>query len=198
MALIYFLLGGFLRRWYGGLFPDDEYKIISNRGLQTGFMIGLFLTIYITDWQDWKNILLAVAISCWLQFQFWSRGHGVCFDQSRGGYPDAETLKRYNERWCHIPCDWLADKGFFSYYGWGYDFTYMFLRYACPMLPMMFFDWKYVLIGAAISPIYAVCWQWYESRVWCFNFWGCKTATNLAEILSGGLVYAGCYLLGAL
>lgn len=196
MGVIYFILGAFARRWYGGMFPDEEYKILGNRGVQTAFMLALFMSIYTTNFTSWENWLLDVIISCWLQFQFWSRGHGCCFDIGRGKEPTEEIIKRYNERWYHIPCDWLADKGFFSYYGKGYDFVYMTLRYTCPMIPMMYFDWKYILIGLAVRSIYAICWEWYESKVWKFNKPWCNSATNLAEIICGGLVYLGCYLLG--
>lgn len=198
MALIYFLLGGFLRRWYGGLFPDDKYKVLGNRALQTSVMIGVMLGIFVDDWQSWRDWLVSGVVALWLQFQFWSRGHGCAYDLSRGGYPDEKTIKRYNERWYHIPCDWMAEKRFFSFYGRGYDFTYMLLRYTCPMLPMILFDWKYILIGLSVAPIYAFCWQWSESDVWIFKLKGLSTATNLAEVICGGVFYAGCYLLGAL
>ena len=43
MSFIYCLLNGalwgFLRRWFGGLFPDETYKVPGNRGLQTTVMI---------------------------------------------------------------------------------------------------------------------------------------------------------------
>jgi hypothetical protein len=194
MWLFYFIIGGCLRRWFGGALED--HKILGNRGVQTVAMIGAFLSIYVTDVTDWKNWLVAIAVSCWLQFQFWSRQHGVCFDLSRGGYPDETTLKRYNNYWWHIPCDWMADKGFYPYYGLGYDFTYMLLRYTCPMIPMMFFDWKYILIGLAISPIYLFCWEWYESKVFPKNIPFVSGATQMAEVICGGLVFMGCYLLG--
>lgn len=198
MGVVYFIFGAFARRWFGGMFPDEKYKILGNRALQTGVMIGLFLSIYITDYYDWKNIALAIAISCWLQFQFWSRGHGCCYDQGRGGQPSAETIKRYNERWYHKPCDWLADKFGFEQYGKLYDFCYMTLRYTCPMIPMMYFDWRYILVGLAVAPIYAFCWCWYESEEWLFEKqeW-CDKATELAELLCGGMVYLCCYWLGA-
>lgn len=194
MWLFYFIIGGCLRRWFGGALED--HKILGNRGVQTVAMIGAFLSIYVTDVTDWKNWLVAIAVSCWLQFQFWSRQHGVCFDLSRGGYPDETTLKRYNNYWWHIPCDWMADKGFYPYYGLGYDFTYMLLRYTCPMIPMMFFDWKYILIGLAISPIYLFCWEWYESKVFPKNIPFVSRATQMAEVICGGIVFMGCYLLG--
>lgn len=191
MILYYFLMGAFSRRWYGGAL--EKIPVLNNRALQTGFMIGLFLNIYVADWHNW---FWPLVISLWLQFQFWSRQHGVCFDLSRGGYPDETTLKRYNNYWWHIPCDWMADKGFYPYYGLGYDFTYMLLRYTCPMIPMMFFDWKYILIGLAISPIYLFCWEWYESKVFPKNIPFVSRATQMAEVICGGLVFMGCYLLG--
>lgn len=194
MWIVYFILGAFARRWYGGALED--YKILKNRGLQTIFMIGLFLSIYVKEADSVISWIVATIITGWLQFQFWSRGHGCCFDIGRGGYPTQETVNRYNERWYHKPCDWLAEKRFFSYYGIGYDFVYMTLRYTCPMIPMMIFDWKYILIGLSVRTVYAICWEWYESLVWKFNKSWCNSATNLAEIICGGIVYAGCYVLG--
>ena len=195
MWVIYFILGAFARRWYGGAL--EKYKILKNRGLQTVFMIALFLSIYVKEFDSIKSWIIAIAISLWLQLQFWSRGHGACYDIGRGGYPTDETRRRYNERWYHIPCDWLAEKGFFSYYGEKYDYLYMTLRYTSPMLPMMFFNWHYLLIGLSISYIYSVCWNWYNSTVWIFEREWMNWPTKIAEIISGGLVYAGCYLLGA-
>lgn len=188
MVLLYAILGGFARRWYGGMFPDEEYKILGNRGLQTAFMCLLFLSIYLPSSSNW---LVPMIITAWLQFQFWSRGHGCCFDIGHGGIPDEKMIKRYNERWYHIPCDWLSKKGCFPYYGTWYDFIYMTLRYTCPMIPMMIFDWRYILIGLSISFIYLFCWD--------FNIKGNKdwlnSPTKIAEIICGAIVYGGCYLL---
>lgn len=67
MYIVYFILGAFARRWFGGMFPDEKYKILGNRGLQTVFVIALFMSIYVTNpdvgriglWQRW----LAVGFS---------------------------------------------------------------------------------------------------------------------------------------
>jgi hypothetical protein len=191
MVVIYAIIGAFARRWYGGML--ENYKILSSRGLQTAFMCLLFMGIYLPASQNW---LVAIAITAWLQLQFWSRGHGCCFDIGRSGMPDITMINRYNERWYHIPCDWLASKRFFAYHNMGYDFCYMLLRYTCPMIPMMLFDWRYILIGLAIAPIYAICWELYESLLWKLNKSWCNYPTQLAEIICGALVYGGCYLLG--
>jgi hypothetical protein len=189
MVLLYSILGAFARRIYGGWL--EAYKIIKNRGVQTVLMMSLFLTIYLPRYK-WY---IAIIITAWLQFQFWSRGHGCAFDLGRGGVPDETLIKRYNERWYHIPCDWLSNKFGFKQYGKIYDFVYMTLRYTCPMIPMMLFDWKHILIGLSISVIYALCWRYYESKYWRYDTNFCGNATNLAEIISGAVVYGGCYLL---
>lgn len=182
--MIYAILGAFARRWYGGAL--EIYKILKNRGVQTAFMIGLFLTIYLRAY----NWIVSTIITSWLQFQFWSRGHGCCFDMGRGNKKE-ETIKRYQERWYYIPCDWLSEKLGFEKYGIMYDFCYMTLRYTCPMLPMMFLDWRYILIGLSISFIYLICWT--------FNLKGKKewlnAPTKIAELISGAVVYYGCYIL---
>lgn len=185
ITLIYMILGATARRIFGG--ACENIPILKNRGIQTAFMMLLFLSIYLPCYK-WYITLVIIA---WLQFQFWSRGHGCCFDLGYGGIPSQETVDRYNERWYHIPCDWLADKGCFPYYGTQYDFCYMTLRYTCPMIPMMIFDWKYILIGFSISCIYLLCWS--------FNIKGKRDwnnyPTKIAEIISGAVVYGGCYLL---
>lgn len=194
MTIVYFFLGAFLRRWFGGML--NEYKILGNRGFQTACMIITFLTIYVTDYTSWKSWLLAIAISCWLQFQEISRGHGPCFDIGRGAITP-EIIKRYNERWYHIPCDYCADKGYFTKYGVVYDFMYMTLRYTMPMLLMAFIDSRYLIIGFLVSCIYALCWELYEWKPQYFTkipFIG--NATQLAECLWGGEFFAGCYVIG--
>ena len=193
IACIYFIWGGFLRRWFGGAFKTG---IMSKRGLQTTMMILTFMTIYIKSFM-WQIILLGTIISVYLYIQYWSRGHGCCFDIGRDTQPTEETIKRYNERWYHIPCDWLVKKGFFPTYGVRYDFLYMTLRYTCPILPMMYFDWKYILIGLSVAPVYDACWMWYNSKIWLKNppEW-LNAPTKVAEIIVGGITYAGCYLLG--
>lgn len=197
MTIFYFLLGAFLRRWYGGCL--EAYKILCNRGVQTICMLAVFMSIYLFDLSSWQNWLGAAIVSCWLQFQFWSRGHGACFDIGRGT-PSEETIRRYNERWYHVPTDWLFDEVFKvpgNKYGFMYDFIYMSLRYTCPMVPMMLIDWRYILIGMAVSPIYAICWTLYERDPWIFDnrIPFVNGPTNLAEKIVGGLVFGGCFWL---
>ena len=89
--MIYFILGAFARRWFGGMFPEEKYKIFGSRGLQTVFMCMLFLSILVRDYTSLAEWIVGVVLTAWLQFQFWSRGHGVCFDIGRSGQQSADT-----------------------------------------------------------------------------------------------------------
>jgi len=197
MVFLYFILGAFLRRWYGGMFPEEEYPILGNRALQTAVMMLVLATCYwplpFEHWSAWLAITLVV---CWVQFQFWSRGHGACFDLGYGVYPpEPSTIVRYEERWYHKVCDKLLAK---HKYGFLYDFLYMSLRYTCPMLLLALLSWWLVLVGFVVTWVYALCWQIKDREPWIFEGlpkW-ISSPTKWAELAVGGIVYASCYYIG--
>lgn len=191
MTIVFFILGALARVWYGA---DGLPKLLQNRGLQTVYMMLLFIACFYDNY-SWQGWCVVVAVVCWLQFQFWSRGHGCCFDVGRDVNPTADTIDRYDDRWYHKVCDKLLPN---HKYGFLYDFFYLTLRYTCPMLLMTIFDWRYILVGFSIAPIYAFSITLGEREPWIFNEnkWYWRRAWSLAEILSGGVVYASCYLLG--
>lgn len=193
MIVVYFLLGALARVWYGA---DHLPSFWQNRGVQTAFMLGLFLSIYVDLPFNWVNFILAVVVTCWLQFQFWSRGHGICIDVGDSTVVSENDIKRYEDRWYHKVCDKLLPD---HKYGYLYDFFYLTLRYTMPMLPMMIFDWRYILVGLSIAPIYVFSNELAEREPWVFanQKWWWRRGWSLAEILAGGVTYAACYLLGA-
>jgi len=186
------------RRWFGGGFKNTW--VGNLRGVQcTVYLIVTALMAFYLEplsvW--WYNLIFAVLFSTYTYCQFWARGHGACFDIGRG-QADETTIRRYNERWYHIPCDWLFKN---HKYGFGYDALYMGLRYTMPLvflyglgyLPMLwgeqqiFTGWV-IAIGFSISPIYAMCWTLYERENWIFHkHWSVNAPTNLAEYLSGAV-----------
>lgn len=204
MVVLYFLLGALARVWYGA---DDLPKFWQNRGVQTAFMMFLFMTIYFPRPFSWMGLIIAIIITCWLQFQYYSRGHGVAIDTGDDENPSESTIKRYNERWYAKVCDKLLPN---HKYGYLYDFIYLTLRYGCPMIVLSLatfilslFDicepkWRYILIGLSIAPIYVFSNELAERESWLFEkkTWYWRRGWSLAEILSGGVTYAGCYLLG--
>lgn len=54
---------------------------------------------------EW-NAVLALITTCWVQFMFWSRGHGAILDEGRNKNPD---ISRY-DRWFKVPLDFVWDK----------------------------------------------------------------------------------------
>ena len=210
MGLLFYILnGGLARVWFGA---DDLPAFWQNRGVQTFYMLFLFMSIYFPRPFSWVGLVIAVILTCWLQFQYWSRGHGVAIDTGDDKNPSASTIKRYNERWYALVCDWLFEKVFKQpdrKYGYLYDFIYLTLRYTCPMIVVSIFlqvlswfglaelNWWYIVLGLTIAPVYVFSNELQEHEPWVFeaNKWYWRRGWSLAEILSGAVTYGGCYLL---
>lgn len=126
---------------------------------------------------SWMRILFAVPA---FEFLFWSLGHGAAFDIGRSGYPDEETIKRYDkffwDKWCKI----IVPKQ--NWYGFWYDYLWMCFRYMLPALLVsiiignVYFGYS----GFLIATIYALCWNLYD-----IGKLKKMSPTELAEYLSG-------------
>lgn len=207
--VLYGLLWGFLRRWFGGLFPEEKYKILGNRGLQTTIMIICLFPIIFFKCKDLYQALplylcttIASIITLWIQFQYWSRGHGATFlDMGRDKNPN---LSRY-ARWFKVPLDYIWNKllylknnnKFFKWllqrwsgemYGYSYDMWYHTLRYTLCMVlvSIALADINYIFIGLLNAPIYEMCIRLYENKSykWMKYDW-LNSSNKLAEILNG-------------
>nr|DAK74323.1 MAG TPA: hypothetical protein [Caudoviricetes sp.] len=163
-ALFYGVVMAFWRRWLGGGFAE-KHKWLGWRGLQAIAGICLMIPVFLYQFDSWLNWIIAIVLAVYLYAQFWSRGHGACFDIGRDKKPSVSTVVRYNERWYHIPCDYLLPQ---HKYGFVYDFLYMTLRYTCPLLPLALLDCRFLLIGLCVSPIYAFCHSLSERESWLF------------------------------
>lgn len=186
-GILYASWWGFLRRWFGGLFPDEQYKILGNRGVQTGFMLVSLFPVILNRVENIYsthslifNSILASFITCWIQFQFWSRGHGSTFlDMGRDHNPN---ISRYN-RWFKKPLDWVwfkllklkENNRFFGWllqkwsgrqYGYTYDIVWHGLRYTlCMIVPaLLLHNWIYIFIGLCSAPLYEANLRFYESH----------------------------------
>lgn len=158
-------------------------------------MLSMFLLF--CSFKSWQGTVASLLLACYLQFQFWSRGHGACFDIGRGT-PDETTIKRYNERWYHKPLDWWFSKMNANEhkYGFLYDFLYMGMRYTCPMVVLYFLSPIFVLIGALVSPVYAFNWTLFEKESWIFSYKipkFCKAPTQISEVVVGFIFGCGLY-----
>lgn len=193
--IFWFIYGAIGRVWFGA---DHLPKILQNRGLQTAYMLCGLMAIYCPHPFNWVGAVLALAVSCWIQFQYFSRGHGVAIDVGDDKNPSDDTIRRYKERWYYNACEYLFDKVFKRpdrKYGFLYDFIYLTLRYGCPMLVMSIFHWHYAILGLSIPFVYTTCNKLQKEESWVFdcNKWWWRRGWSLAEILTGGLTYATCY-----
>lgn len=176
MNLLNAVIWAFLRRWYGGLF-DDKF---GGRGVQTLIMIiGIFIALF--DKTFWW---VALSLSIWIQFQFWSRATGETLDCGRSTTQTADSY----DRWFRIPLDWVYDKlGKVKYTGY-YDWWYIWLRYTLPMIvpALVLFDLRFIVIGLLSSPVYYGSWWLFDKfpKLWKAPEW-IGQPKNLAEIVYG-------------
>lgn len=196
MVIIYFILGALLRLWYGSNLTS---KFWGNRAIQTTVMIIILFSIYY--FINTNNWIPALVISMWLQFQYFSRGHGAVIDTGDNKNVTEDTISRYNSRWYHYPVDYLFEKlnRADRKYGYLYDTLYLWLRYSFPLLPLsLILHPGYFLIGTSIPFIYIFANNLQKEEPWVFdkNKWYWRRGWALAEMLTGGVSYAGFYLLG--
>lgn len=167
------------RRIYG---EGSITGLIGNRAVQSLFCIGALMMRYVTNPQAWQCWVLALLVSLWLTFQFWSRAVGEILDCGEVKQP-AENY----DRWFRKPLDWIYDKlGKEKYIG-SYDWWYCTARYTLCMFPMCMFSWWYLAPGLLSAPIYWGCKSLYNkypklrtvAGVWLDDY------KNLAEILHG-------------
>lgn len=173
------------RRIYG------EGKItgwLGNRGVQSGIGIGVLIPSFYVQIpaQDpiWK-LVLALIVSCWLIFEFFSRAVGEILDNGSSTIQDASSY----DRWFRIPLDKVYDHfGLVKYTGF-YDWWYSMLRYGLPMIPMCYFSIWFLVVGLLVTPVY---WgsEWiykkFPSLRNSLGFW-LDDYKNLAEIFQGFL-----------
>ena len=193
MVLLFAVLGAIARLWYGA---DGLPKFWQNRGVQTVYMLALFAAIYLPGVTGWLSLCVALFTICWLQFQYWSRGHGVAIDTGDDKNPSEDTKRRYAERWYYKVCEKLLSE---HRYGFLYDNLYLALRYTCPMVVAAIVNFQpgLILIGLSIPFIYTFANELQEREPWLFdsNKWYWRRGWSLAEMLSGAVTYGGCYFL---
>lgn len=153
-----------LRAWYGGQFKNTVLG--NHRGIQTVVMLVSMLPLFIWNFNNWYSIAIGSALALWVQFQFWSRGHGPAFDIGTDKNPSEGTIDRYDDRWFDKICKKLVPEDL--WYTREYDMLWMLLRYTCPMIPLSFISPWYLLCGIVVPFIYDYSWKkfgtWYPGE----------------------------------
>lgn len=207
-ASIFGFIESIWRRWYGGWIegtmedklPKWLYTFLSSRGTQTVFNLIVLFAIFminshflLTPICQWllgigiKDWIIALIMSAIFQFEFWSRGHGPAFDEGRGE-PTQETIDRYQKVWWVFIPNFLIPKQY--WYGFLYDFIWMWVRYTIGLFLMIPFLWSFNILwlGLIATSIYALCWTLYERDSWILKYIPFNMAsipTQLAELLIG-------------
>ena len=207
-ASIFGFIESIWRRWYGGWIegtmedklPKWLYTFLSSRGTQTVFNLIVLFAIFMlnngflfTLFCQWliglgiKDWFIAAVLSIIIQFEFWSRGHGPAFDEGRG-IPTQETIDRYQKVWWVFIPNFLIPKQY--WYGFLYDFIWMWVRYTIGLFLMIPFLWSFNILwlGLIATSIYALCWTLYERDSWILKYIPFNMAsipTQLAELLIG-------------
>lgn len=200
---------GIWRRWFGGWLEEDFktsgpkwlVKVLHSRGTQTAFnllfLTGLFMCNpfwTVTPLCSWiislgvPSITIAITMACIFQFMFWSKSHGAAFDLGRDEKPTPETIERYHKYvWAILPDKIIPEE---HWYGFLYDFVWMFARYTYGAMFMLPFMWTFDILwlGLMVASIYALCWTINDRDNWLFKYFPynmVSSGTNLAEIVCG-------------
>lgn len=177
------LFWAFWRRIYG---EGQLEGILGNRAFQSALGIIILLPTFevqIPVENAWLKLGLALLISCWLIFQYFSRAVGEILDNGSSTTQDASSY----DRWFRIPLDKIYDHYGLTKYTGFYDWWYSMCRYCLPMVPMLLFSWSFLLAGALVTPAY---WgsEWiykkYPALANKYGFW-LDSYKNLAEIFQG-------------
>ena len=170
IRLLFACFEGIWRRAFG----DGDY----NRAiLHTINATATTLYLWYND-ISWIKIVVVVPI---FEFLFWGLGHGGAFDIGRSGYPDEETIKRYERFFWDKWCKFIVPKE--CWYSYWYDYLWMMFRYGLPavLISVILGNWLFGYVGFGVATVYAVCWSLYDKG---------KTnkPTELAELISGFIV----------
>ena len=177
--MIYALFFAVWRRVYG---EGTVKGLLGNRAVQSILCIAMLMLQYVTNPQSWQCWVLALIVSLWLTFQFWSRSIGEILDCG----DIKQSAEKYG-RWFRIPLDWIYDKLGKEKYVESYDWWYCTARYTLCMIPMCLFSLWYLIPGLSAAPIYWGSKKIYEKYPQLANMAGVwlDHYKNLAEILHG-------------
>lgn len=196
MAFLNGVLWAFLRRIFGGAL--ESLPIMKERGVQTVLMlISIIVVVFPYEIPSSTNLVLAgkvvysIILACWLQFIYWSLGHGMVMWIGTDGLPkDDKELKRYEEMWGYdLACEIVPKE---NWYGPFFDWFIMKIRYVIPMIPLMAIHPLYLLIGWLVGNNYALCFKAYQEDKWIWD----KLPEWLKKRWIGGPTNAGEFVSG--
>ncbi|MBQ0113360.1 MAG: hypothetical protein KBT03_09545 [Bacteroidales bacterium] len=146
------------RRWKGTASDEHWYnakwvKVVCN-------IILTYSVLFLLDYH-WLQSLIATAC---FQFLFWTQAIGGALDIGRDYPPSEETIKRYKKKFWNKWCEFIVPEK--AWYGYFYDFLWMFFRYELPAVLVALILWNpfFLLAGLTSALSYAIAWALYEKK----------------------------------
>lgn len=175
ISFVYSLFESIWRRCFG----NDGWglPLLKHRAFQHILNISItFLALKIIGVSFLQNIIATLIF----EFLYWTRAHGPAMDMGRDEEPSQSVKDRYEKEFWDKICKRIFPKE--KYYGFWYDFVWMFLRYEIYALPISFVlqNVWFSLSGFIVASVYATCWK-LEERGKLKHL----HATELAEYIVG-------------
>lgn len=157
MTILYAILSGVFFAIWRRCFGSDGFGIPVLKIRAVQHIIGgaaVALIMFLNGFGTPVSLIAAVAI----QGLFWSLGHGAAFaDMGRDKKPDESRyecwFKKYLDKiWTHTKMPVAGH----LFYGRGYDFAWLTIRYTWPMILLAPVSLKFVLIGLLVAPMYSL------------------------------------------
>lgn len=129
-----------------------DLPVLKNRFVEhiLGFLATFSFCFFGKDivwyWSAW--------IAVWVQI-YWALGHGACYDLGTSGKPDEKMIERYQKMVGYkLVCKIFPEN---RWYGFGFDFVLLTIRYTYPLIPICFwFNPCLLTLGLIVSALYAI------------------------------------------
>lgn len=153
LSLLYACFMSAWRRCFGS--DGWNIPILKIRAVQHA--IGFIITSLALWWCDY-NWVQIVACSSVLQFLYWAKGHGMCFDYGHGAVDKDRYEKMLSWR---LIRKYIPEK---MWYGYQADFLLMTTRYTLPAILMSCILLKphICLLGLIVGGVYAFFWALFD------------------------------------
>lgn len=127
--------------------PIYHYRVVQHI---VAFAMTFLLCFFDKELAWWWCLYIAT----WIQIE-WALGHGPCYDLGTGGKPDEKMIKRYEKMMGYkLLCKLFPED---KWYGTGFDFCLLTIRYTMPLLPIcLFFNPVLLTLGIVISGLYGI------------------------------------------
>lgn len=160
VSLLFAFWESFYRRWKGTASDEHWYNA---KWFKT--ICNIVLTYAVLVLLGYELLQSLVATACF-QFLFWTQAIGGALDIGRDYPPSEETIKRYKKKFWNKWCEFIVPEK--AWYGYFYDFLWMFFRYELPAILISLILWNpfFLLAGLTSAMSYAFAWSAHEKKGW--------------------------------